>query len=127
MTSQCTKPWASGSTTESASSAAAAGGAVQVVNGTSSAPAHVYSTGIAAPSSHGPENCSGVAPAAEVDEDAGDDDVDVVDELVDDVEVGDGVVDDVEVGDGVVDVAGTTSGGAVVVVVDVDVVVWLSR
>ena len=121
MTSQCTKPWASGSTTEIASSAVPAGGAVQVSNGMSSAPSHVYSTGIAAPSSHGPENCICVAsvPPAPVEEVAGDEVVDVDDELVE-------VVDEVDVVDVVVDVSGTISGGAVVVVVDVDVVVWLS-
>jgi hypothetical protein len=49
--------------------------------------------------------------ASPVEDVAGDSDVDVVDELV-------------EVVDVVVDVSGITSGGAVVVVVDVDVVVW---
>jgi hypothetical protein len=92
-----------------------------VINGTSLAPSHVYSTGIVAPSLHGPENCSCVAsvPSAAADEVVGDGDV-VDGELVDEVEV----LDDDDV---VVEVSGMTSGGAVVVVVDVDVVVCDSR
>jgi hypothetical protein len=95
-----------------------------VINGTSSVPSQVYSTGMAAPSSHGPANCSCVAsvPPAAVDG-VGDDDVGAGDELVDELELDELVVVVV-----VVDVSGTTSGGAVVVVVVVvvEVVVWES-
>ena len=37
------------------------GGAVHVISGASPAPSHVYSVGMAAPSSHGPLNWSGAA------------------------------------------------------------------
>jgi hypothetical protein len=89
----------------------------------SSVPSQVYSAGIAAPSTHGPANCIGVAAAfalTAVEDVTGANDVDVDDELVDDV----AVVDEVDV---VVGATVTTKGGAVVVVVDVDVVVWDSR
>src|SRR5262245_10185423 len=94
MTSQWTKPSASVSVTDRASSTVPSGGAVHVTSGASPAPSHVNDAGIAAPSSHGPENCISRAvlsaalmptPAAAVVVEASDAADGVLVEVVDDV------------------------------------------